>query len=117
MAKRTDQHLSVFIKRSPVDPGLLDYTFTHVWWTGAHTDLPHGRKRHTRLLDEGSIVYAQPVTDVRVVLEHVTARINRHDTASPGVAPGRERSGVENVVGQIALPLELPPEPPEPTTA
>lgn len=105
-----DPRLLVYIQRSPVNADLVDYTFSMVWHTGKHTDLPAGRRRHSRVLDEGSLVYPQPVHDVRLVLEEVTAVVRKHrELGDARRTPGRERSGLENVLPQPELPLGLPP--------
>ena len=103
--------LVVTVWRSDGDLNLANYEFRAVWYTGKYTDRPGGRKRHERRIDGGSFVYPHPVHDVRLVLEVVTARVRRSAAADAALrTPGRERSGLENVLPQPGPPLELPPQ-------
>jgi hypothetical protein len=110
-------HILVVLHRNPKDQQLVDYTITKNWYTGKYTDRPRGRQSHSALLGEGSFLYPQPIHDVRLALESLTAEA-RHRAAPNGPStPGRERSGFENVPLPLALQTQHPQEQPEPTTA
>lgn len=99
----------VMLVRNPRDHDLVDYTFTHVWHTGSYTD-KHGRVPHRKLAGQGSLIHPGPVDDVTLTVDGLTARAHMRPGDAGLHTPGRERSGLENVLPQPALPPEPPPE-------
>ena len=110
MARISDMHIVVMLRRDPRDNGAVDYTVTKAWFTGKYTD-KGGRKPHRALLAEGTFVYPQELNDVRLLLEELAVRASKSLPGGGPRTPGRERSGFEHVPPQLEHPLEPPLEP------
>lgn len=100
----TDPRVTVTITRDPRDADIVHWELAKTWWTGK-VSATDERRRHHVIVDEGTFVYRARVEDVRVLIKEVGSRLHVIATAADAGtrAPGRERSGVEN----IPLPLDL----------
>lgn len=113
--------LVVTVKRNPKHNDLVDYTIAKLW-NKRTKDAKRPLESRRRLLAEGSFVHPEPIQEVTLAIDGMTASAWAQPRDGVPGTPGRERSGFENVPLPLELPQQPPPEPTattpeEPTTA